>query len=1043
MTRWIIGASLKFRRLVLAVAVGLMALGITQFRDIPVQPLPEFAPTRVEIQTESLGLSAEEVEQLITNPLEQEFFNGLPWLQQIKSNSIPGLSSIDLRFEPGTDVMAARQVVQERLTMVPALPAASSKPPFVIQPVSSTSRLMLIGLSSKNLSQLDVGVLARWKLQPRLLGIPGVANVAIWGHRDRQLLVHVDPNRLQENGVTMDQVIRTTGNALWVSPLTFVEASTPGTGGFLDTANQRIDIQHTQPIKTSQDLAKVAVEGVPNKHLGDVAEVVEDHQPLIGDAVVNEQPNMLLVVERFPNTSVTDVTRAVEAALDDMRPGLGGLQMNTNIFRPASFVQSALHNLTWTIILGLALLVLVLGAFLFSWRSALVSIVTITVSLATVVAVLAALDVTANLMIFAGLVMALAVVVDDAVVGVDNVRRRLRERDHEMRTFLEASAEMRGPVMVATLIALVPVVPVLLVGGVSGSFLRPLALSYGLAILASMVVALTIGPALAAVLLSKSSRGHEESPLARWLARGYTAVMARVIRRPVWSHAAAGLVLLVAAAGFATLPLLGGQPLTPALQDRNLLIRWDATPGASLPEMNRITAMASSELRSVSGVREVGALVGRAVSSDQVSSVSSGQLWVTLDPAADYDRTVTAVQNVVSGYPGLSRDVMTYSDQRMRELDTTTGEPLVVRVYGNDYNVLRTKADEVVQALSGVQGVVAPRVKAIPLEPTVEIEVFIDKAAGHGIKPGEVRRAAATLVSGITAGSLFEEQKVFNVVVRGTPATRANLATIRDLMIDTPNGGHVRLGDVADVRIKSNPADITHDAVSRSIDVVADVQGRSLGAVTSDVKGHLQRITFPREHHLEVLPDAAARESNQQRTLLYVIAAAIVIFFLLQAGFGSWKLAGLFFLFLPAALAGGLLVAVLGRNAMSVVSLLGLLPVLAIATRAGFLQIKHYQRLELEAQRFGPDLALRGAQERFEPIVTTVLATGAALLPLVIFGSVAGLEAVSPMAAVILGGLASTALFLLFVLPALYLRYGSGKHEPETRTSGDPVAQGA
>jgi Cu/Ag efflux pump CusA len=1049
MMRWIVGSSLKFRRLVIAIAVILMAVGITRLRSTPVEALPEFTPPQVEVQTEALGLSAEEVEQLITNPMEQEFFNGIPWLAKLRSDSVPGLSSIQMIFEPGTDPIRARQMVQERLTMVAALPAVS-KPPFVIQPLSSTSRLMMIGLSSKDVSLIDMSVLARWKIRPTLMGVPGVANVAIWGMRDRQLQVQVEPGKLRKNGVSLDQVIRTTGNALWVSPLTYVEASTPGTGGFIDTANQRIEIQHTSPIKTAGDLAKVTIEGAERRSLtlGDVATVVEGHQPLIGDAVVQDAPSLMLVVERFPEASVSDTTRGVERALETMKPGLTGLQMDTTVFRPATFLDSALENLTWTLIIGFALLLLVLGAFLFDWRAALIAVVAIALSVVTAGLVLSLFGATLNTMVLAGLVMAIAVLVDDAILDVHNIRRRLHERHPEqtaesrMATILAASLEMRGLAAVATVIALVSVVPVVVLGGVSGSFLRPVAVAYTLSILASMLVALTVTPAMAMLLFTRAPLERGESPFARRLERRHAAVLGRLVERRGWAFVAAGVVVL---AGLALLPQLGGRRLTPELQDRNLLIRWNGAPGLSLPEMNRVTALATRELRSVPGVADVGAHVGRASMSDALVGASSGELWVTIDPAADYAKTVATVQAVVNGYPGLSHDIRTYPAERVRQVTTGAKEPLVVRVYGNSFDSVQAKADEVARMLGGVDGVVRPQVRTQPVEPTVEIEVFIAKAARAGVKPGDVRRAAATILSGITAGSLFEEQKVFDVVVWGAPDTRRSLTDIRELLIDTPSGRQVRLGDVADVRIRPTQSVIKHDAVSRTIDVVADLRGRSVGEVTRDVEGRLLKMSWPKEHHAEVLADTAQQQNDQRRLLYYVIAAGIVIFFLLQAAFGSWRLASLLFLLLPVASAGAVLVAAIRGDAVSTISLLGLLAVLGIAARGGILQVRQYQRLERDGgEPLGRELVLRGTRERFAPTVASALAAGLVLAPLTAVGAVAGLEVVNPLAAIVLGGLVTTVLVNLLILPTFYLRFAArprpGPADPHVSQRGQPDA---
>jgi Cu/Ag efflux pump CusA len=444
-------------------------------------------------------------------------------------------------------------------------------------------------------------------------------------------------------------------------------------------------------------------------------------------------------------------------------------------------------------------------------------------------------------------------------------------------------------------------------------------------------------------------------------------------------------------------------------------------PGTSLTEMNRITARASRELRTIPGVRDVGVHVGRASTSDMVVGVSEGDFWVSIDPRADHDATATAVARVASAYPGLHPEVLTYQDQRLRQVAATgTQSPLVVRVYGNDYRVLGAKAQEIAQLIAGVDGVSGPSVKLPAQEPAVEVEVSVTKAASYGIKPGDIRRAAAHVLSGTIAGTLFEQQKVFDVVVWGMPAKRDSLTDIHQLLIDTPSGKQVRLDEVADVRVRPNPMDIKHDAVSRYVDVVADVRGRSLGSVTREVQGLLMQVTFPLEHHSEILGDFAEQQRDRRRTLSYFLAAAIAIFFLLQACFASWRLASLLFLLLPVAMAGGVLAAALAGDAMSTVALMGLLAVLALAVRGGILQLRHYRDLEREG---GIDAAVvvHGARQRFGPTVTAAGATGLALAPLLVLGG-PGLEIAQPLATVMLGGLVTTMLVNLFVLPVLYLR---------------------
>ena len=1032
MMRWIVGSSLKLRFLVVLVAVALLLLGFVQLRGMPVETLPEFNPPMVEIQTEALGLSAAEVEQLVTVPLEQDLLNGVAWLDRIRSESVPGLSRIELIFQPGTDVLKARQLVQERLIQAPGGIPNVSKAPVVLQPLSSTSRVIMIGLSSKNLSLIDMSVLARWKIRPRLMGVSGVANVAIWGQQERQLQVQVNPERLRERGVTLDQVVQTTANALWVSPLSFTEASTPGTGGFIDTSNQRLGIQHILPIMTAKDLAQVAVEDTGGRvlRLADVSRVVEDNQPLIGAAVAGGGPSLMLVVEKFPGANTLEVTRQVEAALDEMRPGLAGITIDTGVYRPASFLEAATHQLAVALLVGLILMVALLGGAYLSWRVALISLITIPLSLLTAALVLYHRGATINSMVLAGLVIALGVVVDDTIVEVDNLRRRLGqsrqlgEADNEstVAAIVRASLEVRGPMLYATLMVAVATVPVFFLQGVTGSFVRPLGVSYLLAVLASMAVALTVTPALALLLLARAPLARRQPPLLRWLQRGCAAALTRLIFRPRLAYVA---ISVIALAGLAVLPQLGGRPMLPAAQDRDLLIHWDAAPGMSRPEMDRITGRAALELRSVPGVRDVGAHLGRAVTSDQVVNVNSGELWVSIDPRADLPRTVAAVSRVLNGYPGLAHSLATYPEERIRRLQSGEDEPVVVRVYGENLQVLQAKAQEVARAIAGVRGVVAPHVNAQSTEPTVEIETNLAAAQRHRIKPGDVRRAAATLLSGITVGNLFEEQKVFDVVVWGEPSVRHSLTSIQDMLIDTPAGGRVRLGDVATVRIRPNPTAIRHDAVSRYVDVVAGIRGRSLGAVTHDVEQRVRDIQFPLEHHAEVLRASAERHEARLQVLSIAVAAAVGILLLLQAAFGSWRLATLVFLTLPLALVGGGLAALaFTRGGMtSLGSIAGFLAVLAIALRNGVLLIRQYQDLEQGGEEFGAGLVLRGAEQRAAPVALTALTVALGLLPLLWFGGIGGLDVVRPLAAVLLGGLVTSTAVGLVVLPFLYLQF--------------------
>jgi CzcA family heavy metal efflux pump len=1041
MIRGIVKESLGFKYLMVVIAAVAILFGVVQLRNMPVDVLPEFSPPFVEVQTEALGLSAEEVEQFITIPMEQDLLNGVAWLEEIRSESVPGLSSVALFFEPGTDIYRARQMVAERLTQAAVGIPHVSKPPTMLQPLSSTSRFMIVGLSSQELSLIELSVLARWTIGPQLMGVPGVANVGIWGQRERQLQVQVDPDRLRAQGVALDQILETTGNALWVSSLSFLEASTPGTGGFIDTANQRLGVWHVLPISSPEDLAQVPIEGAAGLRLADVGEVVEDHPLLIGDAVHEGRPNLLLVVEKLPGVNTLEVTRAVEDALDELRPGLPGVELDTSIYRPVTFIETAIDNLTRTLIVGAVLVVVLLLAFLWGVRSVLISLVAIGVSLMAGAFVLYLRGETMNAMVTVGLVAALGAVIDDAIVDVENVVRRLRQRRQEGRdtsawdVILDAAVEMRGPLIFGTLITLLAVVPFFFIEGVTGAFFRPLAVSYALAILVSMLVALFITPALSAILLSSAPLERRQSPLTRWFQRGYDGLLARTIQRSRLAYAAVAVLVL---AGLVALPFLS-QSLLPEFRQRDVKIHLDAAPGTSRPEMSRIMARVGDELLALPGVRNVAAHVGRAILGDQVVGINSGELWVSFDPGADYDGTLAQIRETVDGYPGLENDVQTYLDEISGEVTAGSDEDILVRVFGKKMDVLRNVAQEVQQTIAGVDGVVDSWVKYPVEEPTLEIEVDLTAAQSYGINPGDVRRTAATLLSGLHVGDLFEEQKVFEVSVWSTPETRHSLSSVRELLIDTPGGGRVRLGDVADVRIAPTRTVMKRIEVSPYLEIAANVGGRGVGAVTSDVEQAIRGVGYPLEYHAELVAERAEQQASQQRILFAGVMVVIGIFLLLEAAFDSWRLALLAFLTLPVSLAGGVLAVLISGGTLSLGSLVGLLTILGVAARNSIALISHYRQLERgEGEEFGPALVLRGSRERLAPILMTTLALGLVLLPVLLFGSIAGHEILHPMAIVILGGLVTATVLNLFLIPILYLRFG---YSPETIMSlgAEPV----
>ncbi|HEV2773505.1 MAG TPA: efflux RND transporter permease subunit [Thermoleophilaceae bacterium] len=1029
--RWLVRSSLRFRWLVVFGAAAVMAYGVVETRNASVDVFPEFAPPMVEIQTIAVGNSSKQVEELITVPLEERL-NGVEGLEEMRSKSVADLSSIELIFEPGTDLLRARQLVQERVTAAtPELPRWAS-PPFMMPPLSATSRVLKIGLTSDDHSLTEMSMAAYWKIRQRLLRVPGVANVAIWGERLQQQQVHVDPRRLADHGVSIEKVMDVTGDALEAGLLQYSEGAVVGTGGFIETQGQRLDIRHNLPIATPSDLAEVPIErhnGRPLR-LADVGRVVEGSQPLIGDAVINDRQGLMLIVQKYPGSNTLEVTRGVEEAMAGLRPGLPGWEVDTTIFRPATFIETALDNLTTAWILGVVLVALILVAFLFEWRTAFISLIAIPLSVVSALLVLHLTGATINVMVLAGLVVAIGVVVDDAIIDVENIVRRLRERPQEgsgRSTFaivLEASVEVRTAITYATVINVVAIAPVLFLEGLSGSFFRPLALAYGLAVLVSMLVALTVSPALCLILLS-GGRRHRESPLLRLVRRGYGELLSRSIRSPRPALVTTGVCF---AAGLAVVPTLG-ESLLPNFKERDFLMHWLTKPGTSQPEETRISARACKDLRAIPGVRNCGAHIGQAFLADEVYGVDFGENWISVSPEVDYDKTLESVQSTVNSYPGLYRDVQTYLRERVKEVLTGTSESIVVRIFGPDLATLRRSADEVSQRLQGIEGVVDAHADLQEDVPHIEVEVDLAAARRHGIKPGDIRRQSAALVASEEVGDIFKNGRAYDVHVWSTPETRNSVTSIRELPIDTPGGEQVPLEEVADVRVTPTPNAIEREFQSRRIDVGANVQGRDLGSVVDEVEDRLDEVRFPREYHAEVLGESSELEGAQARLFGFGAAAAAAIFLLLQTAFRSVRLAILLFLTLPMALVGGALGALLSGGVLSLGSFVGFLTVFGIAARNGILMINHFQNLErFEGETFGPGLVLRGARERLAPILMTALATGLALVPLVIMGAIPGHEIEHPMAVVILGGLVTSTLLNLFILPPLYLRFGRGAH---------------
>lgn len=1028
MLSFIITAALHRRLWVMVATVVLLVLGVRTARDIPLDVFPEFARPLVEVQTEAPGLSTPEVEALITVPVEAALA-GVPDVETQRSKSVLGLSSVVLLFREGTDLVRARQLVQERLALEAGRLPMVARPPVILPMLSSMSRALKIGITSNKLSRIELSELVRFTVRPRLLAISGVANVSVWGQRDRQLQVLVEPDRLHAHGLTLDAV---------QSAVT--DATTITAGGFLDSANQRLALRHAAVADSPVTLAAQPLP-VPNGttlRIGDVATVREGHAPEIGDAIIGNargsQGGLLLIVEKQPTANTLEVTQRVESALTQLRPALSDVEIDPSIFRPAGFIEQSLHNLHIAIVLGCGLVVVVLLFFLRDLRAAIISLLAIPLSLTAAVVLLWLRGGTLNTMFLAGLVIALGEVVDDAVIDVENIRRRLlaarcsqREGNASspLAVVLGASLEVRSAVVFSTLIVCLVCLPVLLLDGLAGAFFRPLALAYILAVLASLVVALTVTPALCLWLLphrpdSLGETTPEPAPIAR-LRRAYLALLPRVI-----AHPRKTVILLVSATVIACIlvPFLREEFL-PNFQENNFLLHWIERPGTSVEASRRSTEQISRELLRIPGVERFGAHIGRAEVGDEVVGPNFTEHWISIDPRADHAATVRRIEAVIASYPGVFSDVLTYLKERVKEVLSGTSSAIVVRIYGPDLDGLRTQARTIAAELATVSGIADLKVEPQLDVPQIEVRLRPERAALYGVTAGLVRRALRTFVAGLRVGEVYPHDRSVDVVLWTPPDVRTDLAALRELRIQTPSGEAVLISSVAELRVVPAPNEIKRESGSRRLDVTCNVRHRALSAVAHDIEARVAAHVFPHGYYPQLLGEYAAQRRSRNQLALSSLLALAGIFAVLYLDFRSVRQSLLLFATLPVALIGGLGGALLTGGVLSLGSLVGFVSVLGIAARNGIMLLSHYHHLRSqEGEPWGPALILRGASERLVPILMTALCAGLALVPIVLRGNVPGYEIEFPMATVILGGLISSTALNLLGVPALYYAYG-------------------
>ncbi|HYS53052.1 MAG TPA: efflux RND transporter permease subunit [Thermoanaerobaculia bacterium] len=1015
----IVRVSLRFRGVIIALGVVAVAYGIYSLGTAKYDVFPEFATPQISIQTEAPGLSPEQVEVLVTQRTENAL-NGAPGIQSIRSESVQGLSLIIINFDTTTDIYRDRQDVAERLATLSGVLPSGTKAPVMTPLTSSTGDLMTIGLVSDKLTLMQLRTLVDWVLVPRLLAVQGVAKASVYGGDVRQIQIQIDSARMIARELAIDDVLSAARRATGVRG-----------AGFVDTRNQRIVIRSQGEALSAVDIGRVVVAHQPsgNVTLADVGRVIDAPAPPISDASVMGQRAVIINTWAQYRANTLETTAGVERALDQMSPILkaNNVTIYPAVFRAANFIELATHNITVALLLGAFLVMAVLFLFLSSFRAAAISCTAIPLSLLLAIALLQYLGYSLNTLTLGGLAIAIGVVVDDAVIDVENIQRRLRE-NHGHRPVLdvifEASLEVRGAVVYASFAVALVFVPVLTMSGLAGRLFAPMALAYIFSILASLMVALTITPALCALLLRGKEIEREERHWLTALKSRYRSVVLRVEQYP---GEVIGAVAFITIAGLALFPFLG-RTFLPELHENHYLVHIEAAPGTSIQESARIGAIVQHDLMKLPFVRYVGQRVGRA-ESDDVYGPQSSEIEVDLKPDPPED-SLDKIRDTLNAIPGIASAINTFLAERIEETISGYTAPVVAEVVGNDLDVLDAKAQEVSRVLSQVPGATDVQVQSPPGTPELVVRLRPADVARWGFDPVDVLDSLRVAYSGDVAGEIFEGNRVFDVAVILPREQRNAIDSIGSLPLRSPSGTYVRLRDIADVVQSSGRYVILHKAARRVQTITCNVAGRDVASFVADARRAVAaKVSLPSSAYIE-FTGAAEAEARSRRDLLIHSAIVLVgIALLLTIVMRTARNLALVALNLPFALVGGVIAALITREPLSVGSMVGFVTLFGITLRNSIMMISHYDHLvAVEGASWNLDTVIRGASERLVPIVMTSVVTALGLLPLAIGRNAPGREIEGAMAIVILGGLVTSTILNLLVLPTVAHRYGRFGH---------------
>ena len=1018
----IVAFSIRFRGVIAALATALLIYGVYDLMRAGLDIFPEFAPKLVIVQTEAPGLYAEQVEQLVTRPIENAV-GGIIGLEYVRSESIQGLSIVTAVFDDDTDIYRNRQLVTERLADAAGELPPGAGPPLAVPLSSSSATILTVGLTSQTHSLMELRTLVDWTIVPRILSVPGVADVNVFGGDVEQLQIQIQPEQLRRYALGIDDVTRAAEQATGVQGV-----------GFIENSNQRLTLRPLGQPVTPQQLEQVVLvrKDGANVTLGDVAHVTRGAAPPIGAAQIGGVPGIVMMVIGQYGANTLSVSQSVEAALKDFDGILASqdIRFYPDLFRPANYIETSLHNITGHLLIGGVFVVLVLALFLFNLRTAFISALAIPLSLLSAVIVLLEAGVNLNVMVLGGLAIALGEVVDDAIIDTENIYRRLRENARLAeprpiaRVVFDASMEVRASVVYASFIVALVFVPLLTLGGVAGRLFSPLGQAYILTILMSLGVALTVTPALCYLMLAHGKLPEQSPPLIRRLQPGYGAALRRTCGTPRLSIA---LALVVCAIGIGLVPFLRGRFL-PELREGHYIVHTASLPGTSLQESIRIGSRLTEAFSKIPGVRSVSQWAGRAERGADTYGSHYSEYEVDLVPlsGSEQQRVFDSLRDILEHFPGISYEANTFLVERVDETISGYTAPVVVNIYGDDLDELDRKAQAVADVVRNVPGATDVQLRSPTGTPLLQVRLQLERLASWGLRPMQVIDAMQVAYEGRVVGRSYQDERIIDVAVMLDPASRQRPDDVAELPLRTPDGVTVPLGRVADIREAGGRYNILHRGAQRVQTVTCNVADRDLGGFMSELeKRVLEDVPFSARVYPEFTGAGVERTRAREDLVVHSLLAGVGVLILIYIAIGNLRNVLLTLLNLPFSLVGGVVAALLTGGTMSVGSMVGFVTLFGITVRNSIMLVSHFRHLvEADGLPWNLDTAVRGAQERLPSILMTALVTALAMLPIAVNSDNAGREIMGPMAAIIIGGLVSSTVLNLLVLPSVMLHFG-------------------